>query len=119
MRKQRLLKKIPFSKSTLHAKLDPKSPYFDSSFPRPIYFPGSRIPYWDEATVDAWIAASAGQHIVLPQAGEVPAAQEEEAGPRNRTMRMPMRMADGSDRSIAIEMRRPSRRGGVLHSAAN
>ena len=57
MRKQHLLKKIPFSKSTLHAKLDPKSPYYDSSFPTPIYFPGSRIPYWDAAAVDAWVEA--------------------------------------------------------------
>lgn len=116
IRKKRLLQKIPFSKSTLHAKLDPKSPYFDNTLPRPIYFPGSRIPYWDEATVDAWIATCAGQQIVLPQAAEVPAAQEL-AEPR--TMHLPMRMADGSHRSIAVEMRKPRHRGEISHSAAN
>jgi predicted DNA-binding transcriptional regulator AlpA len=63
IRKKRLLQKIPFSKSTLHAKLNPKSPYFDNTLPRPIYFPGSRIPYWDEALVDAWIAACSPRAI--------------------------------------------------------
>jgi predicted DNA-binding transcriptional regulator AlpA len=57
MRKQALLKKIPFSNSTLHAKLDPKSPYYDGSVPTPIYLPGSRIPYWDAAAIDAWVEA--------------------------------------------------------------
>jgi len=58
IRKYRLLQKIPFSKSTLHAKLDRKSRYHDATFPRPIYFPGSRIPYWNEESVNAWIAAA-------------------------------------------------------------
>lgn len=67
IRKQRLLQKIPQSKSTLHAKLDPDSRYYDATLPRPIYFPGSQIPYWDEAAVDVWIAKSIG-HLNAAQA---------------------------------------------------
>ncbi|BEP58685.1 hypothetical protein GmRootV118_59290 [Variovorax sp. V118] len=55
IRKKRLLEKVPFSKSTLHAKMA-KGRYQDTTFPRPIYFPNSRIPYWREAAVDSWIA---------------------------------------------------------------
>lgn len=55
IRKKRLLEKVPFSKSTLHAKLA-KGRYQDTTFPRPIYFPNSRIPYWRETAVDDWIA---------------------------------------------------------------
>lgn len=55
MRKAELLKKLPLSKSTLHAKLDRRSRYYDASMPRPFYLHGSRIPLWDEAAVDAWL----------------------------------------------------------------
>ena len=67
IRKQRLLQKIPFSKSTLHAKMDRKSRYHDATFPRPIYFPGSRIPYWNEASVNAWIAAASPDDLNAAQ----------------------------------------------------
>ncbi|MDQ7954777.1 MAG: AlpA family transcriptional regulator [Pseudomonadota bacterium] len=56
IRKAQLLQKIPISSSTLHARLDPKSRYYDPSLPRPRYLPGGRIPYWMEADVDAWVA---------------------------------------------------------------
>lgn len=55
MRKAELLQKLPLSKSTLHAKLDRRSRYYDASMPRPFYLHGSRIPLWDEAAVDAWL----------------------------------------------------------------
>ncbi|MFM9925459.1 hypothetical protein VLK31_20890 [Variovorax sp. H27-G14] len=55
IRKKRLLEKVPFSKTTLHAKMA-KGPYQDTTFPLPIYFPNSRIPYWPEDAIDNWIA---------------------------------------------------------------
>lgn len=56
LRKAAVLKKLSLSKSTLHAKLDPRSRYYDPSIPRPRYLPGSRIPFWSEQEVDAWLA---------------------------------------------------------------
>ena len=58
IRKKRLLEKVPFSKSTLHAKMIEGGRFHDHTFPRPIYFPNSRIPFWREADVDDWITAS-------------------------------------------------------------
>jgi predicted DNA-binding transcriptional regulator AlpA len=58
IRKRRLLEKVPFSKSTLHAKMIEGGRFHDHTFPRPIYFPNSRIPFWREADVDDWITAS-------------------------------------------------------------
>lgn len=59
IRKRRLLEKVPFSKSTLHAKMIEGGRFHDKTFPRPIYFPNSRIPFWREADVDDWITVSA------------------------------------------------------------
>lgn len=59
MRKKRLLELVPFSKTTLHAKLTEGGRYADPSFPRPIYLPHSRTPFWREAEVLAWIEACA------------------------------------------------------------
>lgn len=61
MRKKRLLEKLQLSKSSLHAKMAEGSLYYDSTFPRPIYFPHSRIPYWSEEEIDAWIGQCASQ----------------------------------------------------------
>ena len=63
IRKKRLLEKLPFSKSSLHARMQSGGAYYDSTFPRPIYFPHSRIPFWDEAEVDAWIGRFASQRL--------------------------------------------------------
>ncbi len=61
IRKKRLLEKLQFSKSSLHAKMTEGSLYYDSTFPRPIYFPHSRIPLWSEEEIDAWINQYASQ----------------------------------------------------------
>ncbi|TAK92911.1 MAG: AlpA family phage regulatory protein [Aquabacterium sp.] len=58
LRKSSLLKKVAFSKSTLHAKMTVGGPYHDPDFPLPFYFPKSRVPMWRESEVDAWIAKS-------------------------------------------------------------
>lgn len=63
IRKSDVLGKLQISKSTLHAKLDPRSPYHDPSFPRPIYLNGSRIPLWSEQALDEWLnELFSGQH---------------------------------------------------------
>jgi len=59
IRKKRLLELVPFSKTTLHAKLTEGGLYEDASFPKPIYFPNSRTPFWRESEVLAWIEACA------------------------------------------------------------
>lgn len=55
LRKTELLTKLKISKSTLHAKLNPRSRYHDPSIPRPRYLERSRIPLWSEQEVDAWL----------------------------------------------------------------
>ena len=55
IRKKRLLELVPFSKTTLHAKLTEGGPYEDPTLPRPIYLPNSRTPFWRESEVLAWI----------------------------------------------------------------
>lgn len=57
IRKKRLLELVPFSKTTLHAKLTKGGRFEDTSFPRPIYSPHSRTPFWRESEILAWIEA--------------------------------------------------------------
>lgn len=59
LRKSSVLKKVAFSKSTLHAKMAVGGPYYDPDFPLPFYFPKSRTPLWHESDVDTWIEMSA------------------------------------------------------------
>lgn len=67
IRKKHLLEKVLFSKSTLHAKLNKDSPYFDETFPPPFYLPKSRTPLWRECDVDDWIArAERNSRIARP-----------------------------------------------------
>lgn len=86
IRKEELLERLSISKSTLHTRMDGKSPYFDPTFPRPIYAPGSRIPYWRLDEVEDWIAASFEQRglarkpraptgAVVPGAAKPPASR--------------------------------------------
>ncbi len=56
MRKSEMLEIAQISKSTLHAKLDPRSPYHDPSIPRPRYLERSRIPLWSKREVDEWLS---------------------------------------------------------------
>lgn len=126
IRKKRLLEKVPFSKSTLHAKLA-KGRYQDTTFPRPIYFPNSRIPYWREAAVDDWIAlAERRSHQGSEALGEMvhtttpappsltapqtqPVNQPAQATPPNRDVVRGVLSAtgiDGRPKQISVVMRR-------------
>lgn len=125
IRKKRLLEKVPFSKSTLHAKMA-KGRYQDTTFPLPIYFPNSRIPYWREAAIDNWIAlaerrshqgselselvhttAPTSSSLTAPQMQpESPSAQTE---PSNRDVVRGVLSAtglDGRPKRISLVMRR-------------
>ncbi len=95
IRKKRLLEKVPFSKSTLHAKMA-KGRYQDTTFPLPIYFPNSRIPYWREAAVDSWIALAERRshqgselselvHTTAPRSSSLTAPQMQPESPSAQT----------------------------------
>ncbi|MGZ8954446.1 MAG: helix-turn-helix transcriptional regulator [Methylovulum sp.] len=47
---------IGLSRSSIYSKLDPKSPQFDSTFPKPINL-GSRSIAWVYAEIQSWIAS--------------------------------------------------------------
>ncbi|WP_366090039.1 AlpA family phage regulatory protein [uncultured Dechloromonas sp.] len=55
-----LLLLLACSRSTVYLRLDPKSPYYDPSFPRPIKLSGHAngrgAVAWVESEVEAWIA---------------------------------------------------------------
>jgi prophage regulatory protein len=42
------------SRSLIYAKLDPKGPYYDAAFPRPVKL-GMRAVGWTESAVNAWL----------------------------------------------------------------
>lgn len=60
LRKDEVLQITRWSKTMLHARMDEQSPYHDESFPLPIYYPKSRIPYWDQDALFTWLR-TAGQ----------------------------------------------------------
>ncbi len=108
IRKKRVLEKVPFSKSTLHAllQLSKKKRLADDDpeflpFPAPIYLNGGRIPFWNETEVDDWIAAQAarGCAVAALVPDDVAATQAPEA-PRTTTSpelrRITMRMHPAS-----------------------
>lgn len=56
LRRKQLEQAIGLSRSTIYAKLDPKSPHYDPSFPKPITL-GSMSVAWVEAEIQGWIAS--------------------------------------------------------------
>jgi len=59
LRRKQLEEKLGLGKSAIYARLDPKSPYFDSAFPKPIELGSGKNPPigWIEAEADAWLSA--------------------------------------------------------------
>ena len=49
---------LGISRSMIYYKLNPKSPYFDSAFPKPLKL-GLRSRAWCLADLEAWIATKA------------------------------------------------------------
>lgn len=59
IKRQQVEDKVALSCSAIYARLDPKSPYFDPTFPRPIKLGNGKKPpvAWNEQEVDSWIAS--------------------------------------------------------------
>lgn len=58
LRIKRLKEKLPMSSASIYNKLNPRSKYYDETFPRPIRL-GMGSVGWLEAEVDDWIATLA------------------------------------------------------------
>lgn len=56
LRRTELEKLIGLSRSSIYARLDPKSSQYDASFPRPIKL-GAKTVAWLAAEIDGWINA--------------------------------------------------------------
>ena len=54
IRRTRLEEKTGLSRSAIYDRMNPDSPRYDPSFPRPISLGGGSVG-WIEAEVDAWI----------------------------------------------------------------
>lgn len=52
--------RIGLSRSTIYERIDPKSPRYDSSFPRPIKIGLSAVG-WLEESIDRWIESRLGE----------------------------------------------------------
>jgi prophage regulatory protein len=55
LRRKQVEQAIGLSRSTIYARLDPKSPHYDPTFPKPITL-GSMSVAWIEAEIQSWIA---------------------------------------------------------------
>lgn len=56
LRRKQVEQAIGLSRSTIYARLDPKSSHYDPTFPRPITL-GSMSVAWIEAEIQSWIAS--------------------------------------------------------------
>lgn len=56
LRRTELEKVIGLSRSAIYSRLDPKSPHYDASFPRPIKL-GAKTVAWLAAEIDGWVNA--------------------------------------------------------------
>jgi prophage regulatory protein len=54
IRRRRLEQRVGLSRSTIYDKLNPKSPRYDNTFPRPIRLGGAAVG-WLEHEVDDWL----------------------------------------------------------------
>lgn len=64
IRLQQLLAMLAVSRSWLYDKLNPQSPRFDPSFPRPIKLGKSTVAF-DLAAVEAWVQQCASQSQLI------------------------------------------------------
>lgn len=63
LRLKRLKEKMGISGSSIYNKLNPRSKYFDETFPKPIRLGASSVG-WLESEVDAWLASRAESRVV-------------------------------------------------------
>lgn len=60
LRRKQLESKLGVGRSAIYARIDPKSPYYDPTFPKPIDLgSGMKNPPvgWVESEVDAWLSS--------------------------------------------------------------
>jgi len=60
LRRKQLEDKLGVGRSAIYARIDPKSPYYDPTFPKPIDLgAGMKNPPvgWVESEVDSWLSA--------------------------------------------------------------
>ena len=56
LRTKEAIARIGLSRSSFYERLNPRSPYFDSSFPSPVQIGQSAMGYREDE-IDAWIAS--------------------------------------------------------------
>lgn len=56
LRMSQLTRKVGKSRSTIYEALDPRSPRYDPTFPKPLYL-SARSVGWVESEVDNWLRA--------------------------------------------------------------
>lgn len=60
LRRSQIETKIGLSRSSIYDRINPKSPYYDPTFPKPISLGGSSVG-WLESEIDEWIASRIAQ----------------------------------------------------------
>jgi prophage regulatory protein len=68
LRMSHLLQRIPLSRAATYDRLNPKSPRYDATFPRPIRL-GANSVGWLECEVDAWITKQADRREQVSKVG--------------------------------------------------
>lgn len=68
-------KALSLGKTSLYAKIDPESPYYDPSFPKPIHLGGGRRIGWRLGAIKEWLDA---------QAPATPEQRKQKAQPLNQ-----------------------------------
>lgn len=59
LRMRQLVEKLGISRSSIYAKMNPRMPQYDPTFPLPINL-GARSKGWAEPDVDRWLLANQG-----------------------------------------------------------
>lgn len=57
LRRRQVEERTGLSRSTIYDRIDPKSPRFDSSFPKPYHLGNGRAVGWRESDIEGWIGA--------------------------------------------------------------
>lgn len=55
LRRRDLETRVRLSRSTIYDKINPRSPRYDASFPKPIHLGGGAAVGWIEAEVSEWL----------------------------------------------------------------
>ncbi|MGQ0618301.1 MAG: helix-turn-helix transcriptional regulator [Panacagrimonas sp.] len=55
LRRSDLEARLRISRSTIYDKINPRSPRYDASFPKPIHLGGGAAVGWIESEVSAWL----------------------------------------------------------------